>query len=201
MNKITGSGVLPILKIKGQLCIVIGREVSKSDKFGYDIWEDFGGGIDPNELPIQCAKRELLEETAMTIDIGESELIHYIDSQSQVDLNYYRIYFVRINKNFSIDFKTNLELLKNLKYDEHFLEMDDITFIPIKHLLDMDKYNLKKKLTVVKNIHNQKVVLSSRMIHIFFHPHRLSTEHGITYVDKHKNVFNMVELDIREIKI
>jgi len=201
MSKITGSGVLPILEIDGKLCIVVGREVSKSDKAGYDIWEDFGGAIDPNESPKQCAKRELFEETAMTIDIDELELHYYIDSKSHIDLNYYRIYFVRIDKNFLADFRKNIKLLKKLKYDGHFLEMDDITFIPIAHLLDKDKYYFEKNLMEVKNIRNQKVSLSIRMIEILFYPHADSIEPGVIYVDKHKDNFNMVKLYMRDIKI
>jgi len=114
-----GSSILPITIHKNKLLFLFGKETSLDDTQG---WSDFGGGMEPNETPLESALREGGEE--LTGFLGEPETIketikanknkiYHIDHHFPSNNNHYHVHMIYIpyDENLPIYYNQNHEYL------------------------------------------------------------------------------------------
>ena len=175
--RISGSGITFITTFRKEICFVFGREKNKTKKVGYDLYEDFGGGIDRGESLKEAAIRECYEETCKTIKLKD------ISEKIIVSMKTYRygIFFVRLPNNFFSKFNTtfnqNRKELERIGEDKHYLEIDNIKLVPIKNLIDRNKHNLiikkgyysKEMLSLdVETMDKDRIILGGRIAQLFY---------------------------------
>lgn len=175
--RVSGAGVVFTTIFRKELCLVFGREKNKTKKVGYDLYEDFGGGIDRGETIKQAAIRECYEETSKTIKLK--------NIKDKVIINMptfrYGLFFVRLPNNFFTKFrrtfKKNRKELERIDEDRHFLEIDEIKLIPLKNFSNKSKYKIIDKKgyysrisrsVEIETINKEKIILGGRLTQLFY---------------------------------
>lgn len=175
--RVSGAGVAFITTFRRELCLVFGREKNKTQKVGYDLYEDFGGGIDKGETIKQAAIRECYEETSRTVKLKN------IKDKVIINMPTYRygLFFVRLPNNFFTKFrktfKKNRKELERIDEDRHFLEIDEIKLIPLKNFIDKSKYKIVDKKgyysrisrsVEIETVNKEKIILGGRLTQLFY---------------------------------
>jgi mutator protein MutT len=88
-------GVVPPKKVRGAIAVIFHPETGKllicrrkADTVLGGYWEFPGGKIHPNETPVECALREVWEETGLTVKaVKELPLIEHIYPHAHVRLH------------------------------------------------------------------------------------------------------------------
>lgn len=175
--RITGAGITFITTFRKELCLILGREKNKTNKIGYDLYEDFGGGIDKGESIKEAAIRECYEETCKTILLDE------IIDKKIINMPRYRygLYFVRLQDNFysrlNKTFKKNRKELIRLDEDNHYLEIDKLAIIPLSNLTKKSKYKILTKrgyysktmrVAEIETFNKEKIILTDRLTQLFY---------------------------------
>ena len=97
-----GSSILPIAIHKNKLWFLFGKETNLDSTPG---WSDFGGGMEPNETPLEAALREGGEElTGFLGDAAQLKAhikstknkIYHIDHHFSNSENHYHIHIIQI---------------------------------------------------------------------------------------------------------
>ena len=175
--RVSGAGVVFTTTFRREICLVFGREKNKTKKVGYDLYEDFGGGIDKGETIKQAAMRESYEETCRTIKLK--------NIKDKVIINMptfrYGLFFVRLPNNFFTKFrrtfKKNRKELERIDEDRHFLEIDEIKLIPLKNFIDKSKYKIVDKKgyysrisrsVEIETVNKEKIILGGRLTQLFY---------------------------------
>lgn len=198
-NFISGVGTIICENYKDKPCIILAREKNKSEYLKKDQWEEFGGGVSDEKKSIpENASYELVEETANMIKIEKSKiekvyetlikpekginkvLKRYVDTKvprksNNKEKDYYRCYFIRID-NLDLDiFYKNLDILKkNKETPDCYLEIDELTRIPIENfenfrfelIVNDGYYGGKEVYLIVKDIEGKDIRISQRTVKI-----------------------------------
>lgn len=110
--------------------------LSKEDN---GMWELLGGGLDHNEDPIECLKREILEETGLKVT--------YVSPSP--------IYFVTAQKTFQVGY------LANIIYE---IKLENLDFVPSNECQELRFFSVgeMKKVKLFPNVENLMIQLELR---------------------------------------
>lgn len=198
---ISGVGTIIIQNYKNTPCIIMAREKNKSEYLKKDQWEEFGGAITNNIESIpKNAIYELTEETANMIKINEDvyerpitkkttkttkkELKRYIDTKVPVKTHndYFRCYFLRMDDfRFEPFYKNRRVLKENKDTPECYLEIDELTRIPLSHFENSKNFVLEKDIgyygnfetfLITKDIDERDIRISQRTMKILLDNHK-----------------------------
>lgn len=137
------SGVSVILKtnINGKPAFLMGK---RKGSHGAGSWSFPGGHIDPGENIVDCAKREILEETGLEIN-NLAALKITCDHFKKEDLKYITYFIVA-----DIVGNTDPQLLEPDKCEgwEWLTELPEPLFLPIKNFQKQDSKLLLKTLEI-----------------------------------------------------
>jgi hypothetical protein len=179
------------LELNPITCIMVAKEINKSKKIGFPVYEDFGGNIINNNIA-KSACMELYEETAGYLKIINENVLtnptkngycNHVDNLLR-NHKYYRTYFLYIsnlNKNF-INYNYDLLHKYNKLIPIQYLECDDVRWIPLYKILEAINQddiffgpslypNIKfNKYLKVDDIDNNKIYLTERIWKAILHP-------------------------------
>ena len=126
-------------------------------------YSDFGGHYEEKHNNIfKTAISETKEESANLINIKNNT----IKKQDFIDIkhenNFYRSFIIKINGISRKYFRKNLNIIKENNAEDHWLEMSDITHVPIRNLIKM----VKNKEDLCDDIYGNKIKIRNRTIDI-----------------------------------
>ena len=156
----SGSGTLILENYKNNNNIIPSIVLCK-DIRGF--FSDFGGHYEKKHNNIfKTAISETREESANLINLKKNT----IEKQEYIDIKhentFYRSFIIKINGISRKYFRKNLHIIKENNAEDHWLEMSDITHVPIKNIIKM----VENKKEFCNDIYGNKIKIRNRTIDI-----------------------------------
>lgn len=141
MKYYIGCGIFIFTIINNEIHILLGREKNKTKELNFNLYEDLGGGLENNKIEYNAIK-ELLEESSGSLLLNKKYLTKYYDYQFS-NKKLFRGYFIRIDNINPKILRNNYKILKNKKFDGHYLECDKWKFFSLEEIFNAKQVTKK----------------------------------------------------------